>query len=309
MKLEEFSKKILNKDIPLNILKTCLYFLSTNNKELNIDEIVDRMFITKMKLNNEIKQFRPIQDFLTIEGLEDCYIFNILNEEYCLLTPVKDKKNKEKKNKAKMSKNEDLNEVFNYWLLVMNKTSRTKLDKKRISVINKALDSLTIDECKLAILGCSKSLWHMAKHEKNNKVLYNSLDVIFRDSDQIDRFIKMGNDLPSIEEQLKEQEKYQSVADRLNNNSWLEERSNAFDNAEKKLNELENKNNNLLENKTCNFDVKGLVFASINYLNGNSNKKNQDNDFVYEDAVFEEINDGFSIGQDSYLDILKNKER
>ncbi len=80
-------------------------------------------------------------------------------------------------------------QVFQYWVDVMNKSTRTKLDKKRESKIKQALkQGYTVDQLKNAVMGCTASDYHMGVNDQNK--LYNDLVTILRDSPAIDSHIE-----------------------------------------------------------------------------------------------------------------------
>jgi len=85
-------------------------------------------------------------------------------------------------------------EVFAYWAKRMNHT-RSKLDDKRKKLINNSL-KLGYEQKDLmaAIDGCAKSSYHMGTDGRNTTV-YDSLELILRDAEHIDKFIKI-NALP-----------------------------------------------------------------------------------------------------------------
>ncbi|WP_099764138.1 hypothetical protein [Janthinobacterium sp. 35] len=77
--------------------------------------------------------------------------------------------------------------IFAFWQKVMD-SPRSVLDDKRKRVITKALKGYTpADICK-AIRGCSKTPHNMGQNAQKTK--YNGLDLILRDADHIDRFIR-----------------------------------------------------------------------------------------------------------------------
>jgi hypothetical protein len=82
---------------------------------------------------------------------------------------------------------DDVRKIFEYWQRIME-SPRSALDDKRKRVIAKALKSYSpADICK-AIRGCSKTPHNMGQNEAKTK--YNGLDLILRDADHIDRFIR-----------------------------------------------------------------------------------------------------------------------
>jgi hypothetical protein len=78
--------------------------------------------------------------------------------------------------------------VFAYWQKLM-RSPRSKLDEKRRRVIRKALGmGYTPHELCQAIRGCAKTPHNMGVNDRNQ--VFNGIDLIFRNADQIDRFIR-----------------------------------------------------------------------------------------------------------------------
>lgn len=79
--------------------------------------------------------------------------------------------------------------VFDYYLNVHKADSKRKplLDAKRRRILAVSIYDYGVDDCKAAIDGCSNSHFHMGQN-KQGKV-YNSLELIFRDAANIERFI------------------------------------------------------------------------------------------------------------------------
>lgn len=84
---------------------------------------------------------------------------------------------------------EDILAVFNHWVETHKKDARRKpvLDAKRRRLLAVAIYDYSVDDCKAAIDGCANSHFHMGQN-KHGKV-YNSLELIFRSSEHIERFI------------------------------------------------------------------------------------------------------------------------
>lgn len=80
-----------------------------------------------------------------------------------------------------------VNEIFEYWKLVMKKRGSVKLDVRRQRRIGWALATYGEEDCKRAIRGCSRSDFHMGNNR--NSALYNDIDVIFRSAEHVERFI------------------------------------------------------------------------------------------------------------------------
>lgn len=78
--------------------------------------------------------------------------------------------------------------VFDYWTTTMRSKSvvRCVLTDKRRKIIAKALKDYDVATCLAAIDGCALSDFHMGQNSRNRK--YDSLELIFRDADRIERF-------------------------------------------------------------------------------------------------------------------------
>lgn len=60
----------------------------------------------------------------------------------------------------------------------------------RRMTIGAAVVDYGVELCKQAILGCSLSNWHMGQNPGGKK--YNSLELIFRNADNVERFAGMA---------------------------------------------------------------------------------------------------------------------
>ena len=81
-------------------------------------------------------------------------------------------------------------EVFAYWQKVMD-SPRSQLDDKRRKAIKGALKLYEPRQVCEAILGCSRSAWHMGANDRHRK--FNDLDLILRDAKHIDDFMEMAS--------------------------------------------------------------------------------------------------------------------
>lgn len=79
-----------------------------------------------------------------------------------------------------------VHELFDFWKTTFS-IKRAALDLDRYRNLGNAIYLYGIEDCRLAILGCASSEYHMGKN-KNNKT-YNGIDLIFRDASHIERFI------------------------------------------------------------------------------------------------------------------------
>lgn len=67
--------------------------------------------------------------------------------------------------------------------------SRVRLDDKRLTIIKRALKNYPVEDLMLAIRGCVLTPWNMGTDPKNtNKTVYNTIELIFRDANHIERF-------------------------------------------------------------------------------------------------------------------------
>lgn len=96
----------------------------------------------------------------------------------------------------KLTASSEVEAVFSHWQEVMGHL-QAKLDKKRQSKIEAALRlGFTIEQLKQAIDGCARSPFNMGLNDRSQK--YNSVDLIFRDAEHIERFIAATeNAIPS----------------------------------------------------------------------------------------------------------------
>lgn len=84
---------------------------------------------------------------------------------------------------------DDIERVFSHWKKVM-KSHKSVLDKNRQTLIVNALKNYSIEDICAAIDGCAKSPHHMGENEQ--RVVYNGLNLILRNAEKIDQFIKLN---------------------------------------------------------------------------------------------------------------------
>jgi uncharacterized protein YdaU (DUF1376 family) len=82
---------------------------------------------------------------------------------------------KNKEQETKSNKSQQAAQVFEYYVSVFEK-SRAKLTKERENQIKKALGVYSVTDLQCAILGCSKSKYHMGDNEQGKK--YNEIERI-----------------------------------------------------------------------------------------------------------------------------------
>lgn len=76
--------------------------------------------------------------------------------------------------------------VFDHWKKTLNHP-KARFDKKRKSKIAQALKNYSPEDLCLAVDGCKASRWHMG--DNADKRIHDSIDLIFRDTERIERFI------------------------------------------------------------------------------------------------------------------------
>lgn len=101
---------------------------------------------------------------------------------------------------------EHIQAVFDYWRQIMGH-ERARMDAARQTVIRKRLaDGYTVEDLMLAIEGCAASAFHMGENERGQR--YDSLTLILRDADHVDKFMRAGETARrALAERAKEQQK------------------------------------------------------------------------------------------------------
>jgi len=103
---------------------------------------------------------------------------------------VRRKQTREQAAKAQKVGDDAILLVFNYWKKQVSPRSRAVLDHHRKQRIGWAIHDYGIEACKQAIDGILKSDWHMGANPGSKK--YNSIDVIFRNCNQVEKFIELA---------------------------------------------------------------------------------------------------------------------
>jgi len=92
----------------------------------------------------------------------------------------------------KLNHSKEINAVFDYYKSTLNHP-RAKLDEKRKRCVRMRLQNgYSVDDIKIAIDGCLASPYHQGENKRNQ--VYDSLELICRDAEHIDRFIKLAKD-------------------------------------------------------------------------------------------------------------------
>lgn len=115
---------------------------------------------------------------------------DILNRVHDCNIQESKKSQKCQKNLASSNLQADIHQIFEHWKTILGHP-QALLDKKRASLIEQALKSgYTVSQLCEAITGCSQSPHNMGDNERGQR--YDGIHVIFRDADQIERFIRIS---------------------------------------------------------------------------------------------------------------------
>ncbi len=128
--------------------------------------------------------------FARLLGAKRIHLDDLVRAGYLLRTKPyetvpREEKRREEKNIVELKPN-GAEIVFEYWKEKL-KHDKAVFDISRKRIINKALESHTVENLKLAIDGCSSDEWHMGKNDRGK--VYDGVHVIFKDSDKIEGFI------------------------------------------------------------------------------------------------------------------------
>ena len=91
--------------------------------------------------------------------------------------------------------------IFDYWVMVMKKNASCKLTPERKKFIKARMkQGYELDYILKAIDGCSKSAHHMGQNDKGTK--YNCLSLICRDGDKLEQFAENIGVIPQEDSQI-----------------------------------------------------------------------------------------------------------
>ena len=90
----------------------------------------------------------------------------------------------------------EVEQLFGYWKELLNK--RALLSDERRAILAWAILNYGMATCEMAVKGCSLSDWHMGRNPNNVK--YDSLELIFRNSEKVEWFVeKFMSSLPGAD--------------------------------------------------------------------------------------------------------------
>lgn len=93
---------------------------------------------------------------------------------------------KEKVENSNKISDEQVKEVFDFWVTTFKKRVNA-IDYKRRVAIGNAIYLYGIENCKDAIRGCTYSDFHMGRNGAGK--VYNEIELILRDAEHVERFI------------------------------------------------------------------------------------------------------------------------
>ncbi len=99
--------------------------------------------------------------------------------------------------KAAAVPEEQIEQVFDYWRMIMGKANRAVLSPERKELIGAAIHDYGLENVLEAVRGCSLSPFHMGANKQRKR--YDSLDLILRNSDKIEGFLQVAEENPFVE--------------------------------------------------------------------------------------------------------------
>ena len=92
---------------------------------------------------------------------------------------------------------DSVNEIFNHWKAVMQKSDASRLTKERLAKVNARLkDGYTVDQIKMAIDGCSMTPHNMGQNDIGKR--YDDLELICRTGANLERFANNTSQQPQL---------------------------------------------------------------------------------------------------------------
>ncbi len=84
----------------------------------------------------------------------------------------------------------EIEELFVFWRDLLS-SPRARLDNNRKKKVGERLkDGYSIEDLKLAIIGCALSEWHRGSNDRHTR--YQDIELICRDAGHVDRFIEIA---------------------------------------------------------------------------------------------------------------------
>ena len=87
----------------------------------------------------------------------------------------------------------EVEELFAFWSETLDK--KALLSDERRAILAWGIVNYGMEKCKMAIIGCAMSDWHMGRNPNN--IRYDAIELIFRDSGKFEWFLsKSGSESP-----------------------------------------------------------------------------------------------------------------
>lgn len=208
----------------LNIYQLKIITFIILNEPKNINDISNGLNIKNTKIVNELKK---INDEDIIIDFNSEIKLLIKNKEFLINNNSKIKDISIIDEKIILAE-----EIFDFWKKTFpnekGELKKTKFNTYK-TVIVSALNNYSREDIKKAIIGCSKSLWHMGYDSKTGVYtgqVYDSLELILRPS-KIEDFIRKSS-LNSLNDQLSILNNASNKNNTNSTSSWLEQRNNLF---------------------------------------------------------------------------------
>lgn len=102
--------------------------------------------------------------------------------------PIKGKRSARsnaRKSASKQVPREQIEQLFEFWRTTLGK--KALLSDERRAILAWAILNYGMETCEMAVKGCSLSDWHMGRNPNNVK--YDSIELIFRNSEKVEWFV------------------------------------------------------------------------------------------------------------------------
>lgn len=183
-------------DTKQEFIENC--FINSSNELINWDK---RQFLSdssavrvaehrkrKKEECNKVKRYSNALDTDTDTDTEKNKDMSFLQNDRTVVENVQTEVGSVVEAKRPNSKKLEVVEIFDYWKTVMNHTA-AKLDAKREKAIGDALKiGYSTEQLKAAVMGCSVTPFNCGENDRNTR--FDSVGIIFKSADQIDRFIE-----------------------------------------------------------------------------------------------------------------------
>ena len=114
---------------------------------------------------------------------------------------------KEKAGETSQPIGKDVDVVFSYWKEKLKHPQAQLGGKRKVIIAARIKEGYTVDALKEAIDGCSKSPYHQGKNDSN--MVYDSIELICRDAEHVDRFRKIAC-MGACDQTLTDEEKWKA---------------------------------------------------------------------------------------------------